>query len=136
MKIDWTKFKNLPKTVGTTGNGGNTIGNTYYKAFPYTKKDWEQVGTLKSSNIEAVPTSVQVGTEWEHYEALQSDATGIPFASYNSIHEAAETVLKSLCVIDANIETYKKDSLTVVTNYIDTCLTNTKTKTLELKPWF
>ena len=74
MKIDRTKFKKIPKTVGTTGNGGNTIGNTYSKAFPYTKKDWEQVGTLKPSNVEAVPTSVQVGTEWEHYEALQSDA--------------------------------------------------------------
>ena len=82
MKIDWTKFKNIPKTVGTTRNSGNTIGNTYSKAFPYTKKDWEQVGTLKSSNIEAVPTSVQVGTEWEHYEVLKSDAVltvpGVP----------------------------------------------------------
>ena len=82
MKIDWTKFKNIPKTVGTTGNGGNTIGNTYSKAFPYTKKDWEQVGTLKPSNVEAVPSPVLVGTEWEHYEALKSDAVpsvyGVP----------------------------------------------------------
>ena len=82
MKIDWTKFKNIPKTVGTTGNSGNTIGNTYSKAFPYTKKDWEQVGTVKPSNVEAVPTPVQVGTEWEHYEALQSDTVptvpGVP----------------------------------------------------------
>ena len=61
-------------------------------------------------------------------DALQSDATGIPFASYNSIHEAAETVLKSLCVIDANIDTYKKEPLDTVGKYIDTCLTNTKTK--------
>ena len=82
MKIDWTKFKNIPKTVGTTGNSGNTIGNTHFKVFPYTKKEWEQVGTLKPSNVEAVPTPVQVGTEWEHYEALQSDTVptvpGVP----------------------------------------------------------
>ena len=84
MKIDWTKFKNIPKTVGTTGNSGNTIGNTYSKAFPYTIKDWEQAGAVKPSNVEAVPTPVQVGTEWEHYEALQSDAVptvpGVPIA--------------------------------------------------------
>ena len=47
-------------------------------------------------------------------EALQSDATGLPFASYNSIHEAAETILKSLCVLDANVEVYKKPHLETI----------------------
>ena len=82
MNIDCSKFKGFKKIVGTTGNSGNTIGNTHFKVFPYTKKEWEQLGTLKPSNVEAVPTPVQVGTEWEHYEVLKSDAvptvSGVP----------------------------------------------------------
>ena len=82
---------------------------------------YSQVISAMRQATSTLATSLQV-------EALQSDATGIPFASYNSIHEAAETILKSLCVIDANIETYKKEPLDVVTNYISACLSNMQTK--------
>ena len=40
------------------------------------------MGTLKPFNVEAVPSPVLVGTEWEQYEALKSDAVptvpGVP----------------------------------------------------------
>ena len=82
---------------------------------------YSQVISAMRQATSTLATSLQV-------EALQSDATGIPFASYNSIHEAAETILKSLCLIDANIDTYKKEPLDVVTNYISVCLGNMQTK--------
>ena len=65
MNIDCSKFKGFQKIVGSTGNSGNTIGNTHFKVFPYTKKEWEQVGTLKPANVEAVPTVPGVPIEKE-----------------------------------------------------------------------
>ena len=49
---------------------------------------YSQVISTMRQATSTLATNLQV-------EALQSDAIGIPFASYNSIHESAETVLKS-----------------------------------------
>ena len=58
--------------VGTVGTSVYSVENTGSVASPLTNSEWVQVGTLDGGKPDPVPTPDQVGTEWEHREALQT----------------------------------------------------------------
>ena len=58
--------------MGTVGTSGDSVENTSSVASPLTNSEWVQVGTLDGGKPDPVPTPDQVGTEWEHREALQT----------------------------------------------------------------
>ena len=72
MRFDLSKFQGLPDKAGTVGTSGDSVENTSSVASPLTNSEWVQVGTLDGGKPDPVPTPDQVGTEWEHREALQT----------------------------------------------------------------